>query len=800
MRLFKSSPLRRSAAALEWLALVCMTLAPGCGVHAAESAAGAVPQAAGEPQPLYLRVVINEVARPSVHEVLRRGDALSVSGETLRELGLRVPLPAGGGDPVPLAALPGVTAVYREQLQELRLTVPPAFIDGLPLRLVSGLQADVLPDRSQRVRGVLVNYDLFVQQAERSSSASGQAELRLFSPGGGTWTQSVVGRLLRTQADSTHEAVRLDTAWRYEDAQDLVAVAVGDTVTRSVGWTRPMRIAGLQLARDLGLQPYRATAPLLSLTGEAALPSTVELFINGLRQMSQPVLPGQFRIDAIPTVSGLGSAQVVVTDLNGRAQRIDVPFYAAPALLQEGLWDGSLEAGFPRRAYGMRSADYASSPVALATLRYGMNDEATLEGHAEAAKDIRMLGAGMLYRLPQRLGVASGSLALSASPARTGRQQSWSYQFIGTRSSLTWTLVRRSPGFRDAVSAVDGPPLRSLASLSVGASTPLGHWSLGWARQVSPEGVQGSLLSAGVTLDLPGRSVVNLSVVSGKGPQLRSRQFMLTWSMPLEQRGTLSAGYTRNDGRATASLDVTHDPSPGQGEIGYRLHAFTDGSDPGAHAQLRWTSQSAHWTAGLAYPGRGSGSVLYGGMDGSLLVSGDRVRAMERAGDAFALVSTSGVPGIPVRLENRPVGSTDDTGTLLVPGLSAYQRNRLSIDTLGLPADYRIGAVEAQAVPERRAGVAVQFSVRPVHKLEVAVVDDTGQFLAPGTVAEVSGSGGELKRTVVGQDGLLYVEDPPAGAREVRARGEFGTCTAALGVKAPAPSGVAPPILCRKTP
>ena len=57
-------------------------------------------------------------------------------------------------------------------------------------------------------------------------------------------------------------------------------------------------------------------------------------------------------------------------------------------------------------------------------------------------------------------------------------------------------------------------------------------------------------------------------------------------------------------------------------------------------------------------------------------------------------MSTEGVPGIPVLLENRPIGVTDHDGLLLVDRLNAWQSNQLSVDPLRSPVDLRIESVQ----------------------------------------------------------------------------------------------------------
>src|SRR5690606_34585564 len=102
----------------------------------------------------------------------------------------------------------------------------------------------------------------------------------------------------------------------------------------------------------------------------------------------------------------------------------------------------------------------------------------------------------------------------------------------------------------------------------------------------------------------------------------------------------------------------------------------------------QWTLGANHWRGEGTSP---SATTAYGSASGGLVWVRGRSHAMRRVDDAFAVVDTNGFAGVPVRLENRVVGHTDDHGLLLVSRLNAWQANRLSIDPLDLPYDTRLG-------------------------------------------------------------------------------------------------------------
>ncbi len=123
--------------------------------------------------------------------------------------------------------------------------------------------------------------------------------------------------------------------------------------------------------------PYFITFPLPTIGGQAALPSTVQLYVNGLLKETQQVPPGPFSIPAMPVVTGPGTATIVVQDMLGREQVISSSFYASSDLLKSGLDDYSFSAGKLRDNYGVDSNDYGPS-AATGTFRRKRNNHPVL--------------------------------------------------------------------------------------------------------------------------------------------------------------------------------------------------------------------------------------------------------------------------------------------------------------------------------------------------------------------------------------------------------------------------------------
>ncbi len=167
----------------------------------------------------------------------------------------------------------------------------------------------------------------------------------------------------------------------------------------------------------------------------------------------------------------------------------------------------------------------------------------------------------------------------------------------------------------------------------------------------------------------------------------------------------------------------------------------------------------------------------FGGANGSVLLMERHLFAMRRVEDAFALVSTDGVANVPILQENRLVGHTDENGLLLVNRLNALQNNRLSIDPLQTPPDVRMERTQLDAVPTSRSGTLARFPMRAVLSVQTTVSNADGTPVAAGSPVWLQGVDPDTSAalTVVGYEGMLYLQDLPPGAR-LRIRQNGGYC------------------------
>lgn len=729
-------------------------------------------------QELYLEVSVNSATTGRLARFVLRDGAIHASAATLRELGLRWPGSQDSGGLIPLASLPGVQAEYEADSQRIALRVPLAMLDRETERL-----GFVQPDRPRvdpalRAPGVIFNYDLYGQRAEDYGTLSSFSEIRVFGLGPGVWSNTLSTRFNSGEAATMERtrSVRLDTSWQFDMPDTMMSLTVGDGITGALDWTRATRIGGVRLARNFALQPYRITAPLASFAGEAVLPSTVDLYIDGLKQSTQDVQPGRFQIDSVPSLNGVGQAQLVITDINGQSRVVGFSMYGTPELLQAGLSDWSLDLGVIRREYGLRSFEYGSEPLFSATGRYGLTERITMEAHAEGSDGTGQAGMGGVFRLGERGGVISASLAGSRGEGLSGHQRGLGYQWNSRVLNMSLNTLRRSHEFRDVASLLEGAALpRRTDQAFVGVSTLLGQWGVSYITQDYPEVGPSRYASLNWSRSLRGNSLISLSVNRDLENDTGDSAF-LYWSMPLDRRTTASSSLRHTRDANSMTVEANRAVPSDLGGWGWRAQA-TVGDARGGQVQLSQLGQYGQWTAGFDHQqgtgGIDSSTVAYASANGGLVWMQGHTYAMRRVDDAFALVDTSGVAGVPVRLENRIVGQTNEDGLLLINRLNAWQRNQLSIDPMDLPADMQLGSTLMDAVPESRSGMLARFAMRRTLSIQLSVKGTDGQWLPAGSTAWLqSTDGARSANTIVGHDGVVYLQDPPAGASlHVRSKG-----------------------------
>ncbi|MFC4253932.1 fimbria/pilus outer membrane usher protein [Altererythrobacter xixiisoli] len=713
-------------------------------------------------QRLELELFVNAMRTGIVASVIRHGDRFQMRMADLRHAGLLI---AGDQELVFLDTLEGVQADYDAPRQILHLTVSP---EKLPAQRVGGRSGAFEPARYDM--GALLNYDVYVTGgAGMPVQASLWHEARAFGMGG---MASTTGAL---RSGTVNGYVRFDSYIRWSDERSMTTVEAGDIITRTLPWVPAVRLGGVQVSRDFSVRPDVITYPLPEFAGTAALPSTVELVVNGRRIAGAQVQPGPFSLDTLPPINGYGQANLIVTDMHGRSVATAMPFYVGSTLLRPRLTDYAVSAGAFRRNYGLRSFDYGAY-AASASARHGLTSDITLEMRAEFADDLKVGGAGAVVSIGN-LGLTSASYSRSFHRGKSGGQLTVGHEYQTETFSIGVRHVRQDADYVDLglIDRNDRGWERQTSATAAFSLGQLGTVGLGYFDLERERAQDSRLVNAAWVLPLSGETRLNLSL-SHEFEQ-KSWFGAITLSIPLGG-GILSGGAARNqNGRIGLRADYSL-PVPVEGGLGWNASAVSeDGDTPSWRAEAIWRTQPVLLRAG-AY-GRDN-AVGWFGATGSLVMMDGGLFVANRVTDAFAVVSTNGQAGIPVRYENQLIGETDSNGQLLIPAASAYYPARYDIDTLALPANVRAPLVSQQVKIAAGSGHVIRFAVQEVVAARGTIRDAAGEPLPAGAIARLN----DGLETYVGWDGLIYLENvAPANVLQVTLP-EGGSCSASFEVGA----------------
>ncbi len=756
--------------------------------------------------PLFLAVTINGrqiglIAEFMAHPAENR---ISIKRAELTEIGLKAP--GSVQSRVYLDTIPGLAYQYEDVDQKMLISVPSSAM--LP-KVQSAAERPAHLD-AEKSAGVVLNYGLNADFGSNGAGGSfgfngltSSVDGWLFSPFG---TISASGTHRYRHAGGTSDFIRFETTYEVSNANKALTLSVGDVTSSGLSWTRPIRMAGVQIRRDFGLRSDLVTQQLLSYSGAAAVPSTVDVFIENNRTFSGTVDSGPFRIEDLPIYSGAGDAVIVVRDELGRAKKQKVSFFAAQNLLKKGLADYSLEVGRAREAYGIESNQYGADTVYSGSLRYGLTQNTTLEFHGEGKSDLKMASLGVNV-VPFSLAEVSLTGGVSQYQGVTAKFANASLRTSIRNVDININSMRAEDGFADLAYAT-GVDYLGAAALATGGSLlefptaldvvslavpmPFTDRKLGLSMIHSQRANSDDLLlSTSYGQALPGGKGA-ISLNGSRNVRTDETTLSLSLSMSLGNRtyarSTVGTDYS---GKRAASLYLARPLGERVGDSGYGLQL--DDQDGRFLASGRGDYRTRYGKAGVELQTGGGSTYGRGSFEGSLVFTGGNLAAGNTIGDSFALVDL-GVPDVPVYLQNRRVTRTNGSGKALVPGLSSNRRNRVSINVADLPETATVGATAMDVVPARRSGASVDFhgSARP--NVLVIMRYPDGKMLEPGTFGYLNGAKDE---TYVGYDGQAWLENVK-GRNSLRFDTARGPCTAEFGFEATvATQDVIDPVICK---
>lgn len=760
--------------------LCCLAMGPQASWSAAD-AVGATADAV-QSMTMVVRVQLNTLDKGDLFvERTPAGDFL-VKVQDLKAMGFKDPTGAPtviDGEPyLSLGSMRGVMFDFQEKGLVLSLTAQPDLLSGSSFAM-KGQRSRVRAAAAQ-VDSAFANYALTAAGGDASPGEvgfSGEAGWRH-----GDYLLLSDGNTIQT-ANGGRKFVRLTTSLTHDDRDKLRRTVVGDFFTPSRDFSTGVGLGGISVSKLYGLNPYFVQFPMQSVGGTVALPSDLEVYLDGQRIRTERLQPGAFELRDILAYGGARNVQLVLRDSFGRTQQLSYSFYFSDQPLRKGLHEYSYNIGAIRRGYGSQSNRYGPGAFTMFH-RYGFGDSLTLGLRAEGTRELLNAGPSATVVLGSAgvlgLALAGSSIAghhgVSGLASYTYQNKAWSlgaslrrdwadYASLGDPPTVT---NRKAEG---TVSASYFLAQRGTLSLSHGFVSTRDEMASASATPARPFDVVAldrrriTTLSYSVPL-VSGRATFSASLSHIKEKSTTRNEVTMGVIVFLEKDYSSAANYRSDKSSNSETIQFTKNQPIGEG-LGFNLTGDRV-VNPGGESLLFKSSLQYNAPAAIlrADLGRSHDQVGRNLDDYRVSVAGGVGYAAGRVGfgrpvsGGFGIVTVGKLAGVAVSVNGQPVGTTNDQGEMFVPTLIPYFDNDVSIAPETVPIDYLIAAGTKTLSPSSHGGTLIDFGVKKLQAFSGKLKSGQPGAMKPVEFQEITieAEGGK-QSFETGRGGEFYLEN-----------------------------------------
>lgn len=531
---------------------------------------------------------------------------------------------------------------------------------------------------------------------------------------------------------------------------------------------------GIQIYSDDTMLPesMRGFAP--TIRGIARSNAMVTVKQNGYTIYQTYVAPGSFEIRDLYPTSTSGDLEVTVAEADASEQRFIQPFSAVPVMLREGRLKYSLSGGEYRT-----TKDNAQKPsFGQGTLAWGVSNTLTLYGGMLGADNYLagVLGAGLSFG---EIGSLSADVTLADSKlkqdeVRRSRGQSYRVQYSKTVTTTDTTVTLASyrystEGFYTFQEVNDYASQRynKRSRLQLNLNQSLMSWGSFYISAYQQdywrrEGYERSI-SMGINTSI-NEIGYSLSYTYSETPGVPQKDQILAFSLQVPLSKWLPKSWASYSVNAQKKGGETHQvglsgTALADNNFSYSLQQGYTSSGSQSRSSVSGTYKGGYGTVSAGYNYSRDNSQLNVGVQGGIVAHEDGVTFSQPLGDTVALVKAEGASGLKVR--NNPGVKTDWRGYAIVPYTSAYQENRIAIDTRSLGPDTDIAESVVNVVPTRGAVVRATFNARTGYRALIKLRYKNGP-VPFGSMVKLEGRD---VMSIVGNDGEVYLSGLNNGDR-----------------------------------
>ncbi|MFJ3455672.1 fimbrial outer membrane usher protein [Scandinavium goeteborgense] len=635
----------------------------------------------------------------------------------------------------------------------------------------------------------------------------------------GLWQLRHQGNLRYVDSSQSGSAYRYNSVrtWVQRPIESLNSVmTLGDSYTDS-SLFGSLSFNGVKLTTDERMWPQGKRGYAPEVRGVAASSAHVVIRQLGKVIYETHVPPGPFVIDDLYNTRNQGDLTVDVVDASGKISSFIVPYSAVPDSVRPGNWHYSLALGRVRQYYSVNNDFFEG------TLQRGVNNYVTLNLGSRIAEDYQAWLAGGVWAT----GFGAFGMNATWSNARVQndeRQQGWRAELSYSKTftsgtNLVLAAYRYSTsGFRELqdvlgvrreqttgtdyysdtlqqrnrLSATVSQPLASFGTLNLSASSAdyYGNQSRITQLQMGYSN-QWNSISYGVNVARQRTSWDNNRFYSSvDDPQDSSSHqkytettFSFNVSVPFDwgnSRSSIAMNY--NQSRESRSSTLSMSGSAGEhNDFSWSMYG-------GYERDRNGTNGSASTFGGSMQENTRMGAVRASydqgenyrqsalGASGTLVLHPGGLTVGPYTSETFALIHAEGAQGAVV--QNGQGAVVDSFGYAIMPSLSPYRSNNVSLDSRTMTRDAELTGGSQRVVPYAGAIARVNFATLKGKAVLINLKSVDGRVPpmgadvldGDGTVIGMVGQGGQIYARIASASGSLLVRWGTAASQTCRVR------------------------------
>ncbi|MGD9427235.1 fimbria/pilus outer membrane usher protein [Pantoea sp. NSTU24] len=534
--------------------------------------------------------------------------------------------------------------------------------------------------------------------------------------------------------------------------------------------------SGVNLASSQAMLPDTQQGYAPAIRGVASTNAKVSVRQNGNEIYQITVPPGAFEITDLTPTSSSGDLQVEVTEADGTVKKFVVPFSAVPESIRPGVSRYNLAIGKTRDMY--KDADFGDI-----IYQRGLTNAFTGNGGLRFSEGYMSSVLGGVYA--SQLGAIGSDITWSRASLPEGdnlqgwmSRISWSKTFAAAGTTVSLASYRYSTtGYRDLSSILGmrydalntanwlqyaseqrerfdvtmSQNMNQAGNLFITAATQ--NYRNGRSRDTQYQIGYSKSFNGGISMSF----AVNRQQTGNYGNNTsQETAISATLSIPLFPESSRSASLSNtfshsNSGGSQYQTSLSGSMDEQQ-TTSYSVSATHD-------AQLSQDTLSSSLQKRLPKVSLGmNGSVgknywqLSGNAQGAAALHSGGLTLGPYLGDTFGLIEAKGAEG--AELFNAPQTRIDDNGYALVPSMTPYRYNTVSLDPAGMDGNAEILDSQKRVVPVSGAVSRVTFRTKTGTALLITVHSSQGESIPMGApVVDENG----VSAGIAGQGSQIYV-------------------------------------------